>query len=237
MFPTEEEIRVKYNKNPNIYISFINEAKERAEKILSIDKNTYVEKHHIIPKHAGGSDDQTNLVFLIYEDHILAHYIRWIEFKDPKDKIAYSVMSNQIVDIRKERARLGGIIGGPLGQETLKKENKGWFNSRAQSDRGKKGAQKNRINKTGAWDIENLRKANQVLAEKSSFYREQRKKNLAQGLITQKEKGINIGDRYKQRLKSLKYHGVFLNGIRYSIDTELRTYLCETTLDYYIKYG
>ena len=58
---------------------------------------------------------------------------------------------------------------------------------------------------------------------------------MSRGLQTQKEKGINIGDPNKQRLKSLKYHGIVINGIRYSIDDEQRTYLCETTRDYYIE--
>jgi hypothetical protein len=236
-FPKENKLRKKYNKSPNIYLQFIEEAKERAKKLLLLDNNTYVEKHHIVPKHAGGSDDKENLVNLTYEDHVLAHYIRWIEYKNPNDKLAFSVMSGQNIDIRKERAKLGGIIGGPLGQEILKKENKGWFNSEEQSKRGKKGAETNRINKTGAWDSDNLKKANKILSENPDLYKEQKIKNLAKGLLTQKEKGINIADPLKQRLKSLKYHGVLLNGVRYSIDIEQRTYLSETTLDYYIKFG
>ncbi len=236
-FPTEDELRTKYNKNSSIYLQFIDEAKERAKKLLLSNENTYVEEHHITPKHAGGSDDKANLVNLTYEDHILAHYIRWIEFKDPKDKTAFSVMSGQTEDIRKERAKLGGVIGGPLGQKKLKEENRGWFDIEKQAERGKKGAETNRINKTGAWDPKNLNKANETLAKNPDLYKEQRIQNLSQGLKTQKEKGINIGNPYKQRLKSLKYHGVLLNNVRYSIDTEQRTYLCETTLDYYILYG
>lgn len=236
-FPTENELLNKYDKSSSIYLQFIEEAKERANKLLLLDNNTYVEKHHIIPKHAGGSNDKKNLVNITYEDHVLAHYIRWIEYKDPNDKLAFSVMSCQQIDIRKERARLGGIIGGPLGQKKLRDERQGWFSPDGQSQRGKKGAETNRINKTGAWDPDNLNKANKVLAENPYLYKEQKIKNLAQGLLTQKEKGINIGDPSKQRLKSLKYHGVLLNGVRYSIDTEQRIYLSETTLDYYIKFG
>ncbi len=84
---------------------------------------------------------------------------------------------------------------------------------------------------------DNLKKANKILSENPDLYKEQKIKNLAKGLLTQKEKGINIADPLKQRLKSLKYHGVLLNGVRYSIDIEQRTYLSETTLDYYIKFG
>ena len=33
--------------------------------------------HHIIPRHAGGSDDADNKIKLTLEDHIIAHEVRW----------------------------------------------------------------------------------------------------------------------------------------------------------------
>jgi len=57
---------------------------------------------------------------------------------------------------------------------------------------------------------------------------------MKKGLATQKEKQINIGDTILQRLKSIQFHGVKIDNKRYYIDTEQRTYLCGTTLDYYL---
>ena len=31
-------------------------------------------KHHIVPKHMGGSDDEENLILLTLEEHIQAHW-------------------------------------------------------------------------------------------------------------------------------------------------------------------
>jgi hypothetical protein len=31
------------------------------------------------------------------------------------------------------------------------------------------------------------------------------------------------------------YRGIVLNGVRYSCDTEQRTYVCETTFEYYLQ--
>lgn len=53
-------------------------------------------KHHIIPKHIGGSNDPSNIVELSIEEHAEAHrqlyelYGRW------QDKLAWSALSGQI---------------------------------------------------------------------------------------------------------------------------------------------
>lgn len=38
-------------------------------------ENQYIEKHHIVPKCLGGSDDEDNLVVLTPEEHFLAHQL------------------------------------------------------------------------------------------------------------------------------------------------------------------
>lgn len=56
------------------------------------------ELHHIIPRHSNGTNDISNLVRLTHRYHILAHYIlyRWKQLM--ADKIAYKMMSGQIVN-------------------------------------------------------------------------------------------------------------------------------------------
>lgn len=178
------------------------------------------------------------MVVLTYNDHVIAHYIRWRVYGKQQDKIAYSVMAGQSVDIRKERASLGGSIGGPIVQQQHKERGVGWFDSKGQSERGQRGAAVNRAQGTGAFDPRNLELANQVLKENPELFAEQKAQNLKQGRTTQKEKGINIGDPIQQRLKSLKrLNYLEFNGIRYSLDTEQRTHISETTLEYYLKYA
>ena len=41
--------------------------------LRSINMNIYTHKHHIIPRHAGGTDDSSNLVELTVEAHAEAH--------------------------------------------------------------------------------------------------------------------------------------------------------------------
>jgi hypothetical protein len=236
--PSESEIRQKVENGQNPYLDFIREAGIRAQLLLKKNPNFYVETHHIIPRFEGGSNDPSNLVVLTYNDHAIAHYIRWIVYAKKQDKLAYEFMIGQSVDIRKERASLGGSIGGPIAQQQHKERGVGWFDSKGQSERGKKGAAVNRAQGTGAFDSRNLEKANQVLRENSELFAEQKAKNLEQGRKTQKAKGIGIGDPIQQRLKSLKrFNYIELNGIQYSLDTEQRTYVCETTLEYYLRYA
>jgi|694.fasta_scaffold00027_170 hypothetical protein len=65
----------------------------------------YVEKHHIIPKSIGGTDDSDNLVALTAREHFLAH---WLLTKMTKD--------NEQV---KMKHALGGMTGNNHNGRTL----------------------------------------------------------------------------------------------------------------------
>ena len=56
------------NKYTRIYYSIISNAQTR-----SLNKNTYTEKHHIIPKSLGGNDTKENLVNLTGREHFICH--------------------------------------------------------------------------------------------------------------------------------------------------------------------
>jgi len=56
------------NKYYSIYYSIINRG-------LSRTISGYIEKHHIIPKSMGGSDDATNIVHLTAREHFICHLL------------------------------------------------------------------------------------------------------------------------------------------------------------------
>ena len=63
---------MNYNK---IYTDLLERAKHRKKIAKDADNYVYYEKHHIIPKCMGGSDERSNLVYLTAEEHWLAHLL------------------------------------------------------------------------------------------------------------------------------------------------------------------
>lgn len=56
----------------------------------------YYHKHHILPKHAGGTNHPDNLVILTVEEHAEAHWILWVLHNRWQDKIAWLALSGRI---------------------------------------------------------------------------------------------------------------------------------------------
>jgi len=52
--------------------------------------------HHIVPKHAGGTDDSSNLIHLTIEEHAEEHRKLWEQYGRWQDKIAWQTLSGQI---------------------------------------------------------------------------------------------------------------------------------------------
>jgi hypothetical protein len=53
-------------------------------------------KHHKVPKHAGGSDDPSNIEFLTVPEHAEAHKKFWEEYGNEYDRIAWLALSGLI---------------------------------------------------------------------------------------------------------------------------------------------
>ncbi|WJZ48352.1 putative endonuclease [Synechococcus phage DSL-LC02] len=72
--------------------------------------NVYQEEHHIIPKCLGGSDEQSNLVFLTPEEHFIAHkLLTKIHPNNLKILYAFNFMSSPISGRKIDNKKFGFV--------------------------------------------------------------------------------------------------------------------------------
>lgn len=96
--------------------------------------NTPLELHHILPKFAGGTNAKENLILLSVEDHTKAHYLRYEQYGEKGDRLAYL--------LREKMTNKAAIIWRELGIATRKKKKIGFWDSEWQRVQGKKGGPK-----------------------------------------------------------------------------------------------
>lgn len=105
----------------------------RLYKDQDISDEVYTERHHIVPRHMGGSDDSDNLVTVMYRQHILLHLLLWKSYGSAKDKMAYLLMRGQIdtLEARRELQRLSklGKRWSPEFREYMLKCREEYFSS------------------------------------------------------------------------------------------------------------
>lgn len=91
-------------------------------------------KHHIVPRHAGGTDDPSNLVELSIADHAEAHRLLYEEHGRAEDKLAWQALSGLLskeeilFEICSIAGKKGGAIGGKAGKG--RKQSREWVDRR-----------------------------------------------------------------------------------------------------------
>lgn len=62
----------------------------------TMSKDIYTHKHHIIPKHMGGTDDPSNIIELTVEEHAEAHKKLYEKYGKKQDKLAWQGLAGII---------------------------------------------------------------------------------------------------------------------------------------------
>lgn len=94
--------------------------------------------HHIIPKHAGGTDDPSNLVSLTLEEHAEAHRLLYEKYGRIEDKVAWKALSNNKEEFESARRELASKV--------MKKY---WIDNREEILKKTREAREARINSPG----------------------------------------------------------------------------------------
>lgn len=76
-----------------------------------------LERHRILPKHQGGTYEESNCTYLTHREHILAHYLLWRIHAHHEDRSAYKMM--------KGTKCYPPRVGKTLSAETRRKIGKG----------------------------------------------------------------------------------------------------------------
>jgi hypothetical protein len=100
-------------------------------------EGTILERHHILPKHAGGDNGESNIILLSVKDHITAHWLRWQVLNSINDKTAYIFRVGTSEE--KREVQLQRIKENVAG---YKRDGKYMFDSAWQRAQGLKGGSK-----------------------------------------------------------------------------------------------
>jgi hypothetical protein len=103
-------------------------------------------KHHIVPKHAGGTDEPSNIVELTVEEHAQAHKELWEKYGRWQDKVAWLCLSKQVT--KDEASRLI-ISEANLGHKRNIGKNNPMFGKTHTSDARKRIGKATKLRETG----------------------------------------------------------------------------------------
>lgn len=150
---TEKELRFFLLTEKNVYVNFINYHKYLCKKKLN-----KTEFHHIIPLYANGSNATWNLIELSISEHQKAHKLLYEVYKNKEDLCALRFRQKN-----SKAYRLRTL----LSHNSQRLQKKGFFNSKVQSENGKKGGKVKSKSKRASYVKKLNPEWNKVLGNKS----------------------------------------------------------------------
>lgn len=198
---TFQKIIKKRQETEDVYLTYMEKLKQKQQRYEEVfvtiegqsrkcyrdtksQKLIYLEKHRIVAGHKGGEYQTQNTLLLTFYEHIMAHFLRYQQYGEVEDFKAYTMMTSNSLDVRRQLASLAGKLGGTKQQTKLREAKAGWYSSEGQSQRGKKGAATARARGVGAFDPKHLARASEVdkqLYETDPIYRAKKIANLKLG--------------------------------------------------------
>lgn len=163
-------------------------------------------KHHIVPRHAGGSDDSSNLIELTVEEHAEAHKLLFEQYGNQKDYIAWQALSGLIT--KEEARRLAvsdSLTGRKQSKEQIEKRVAARLKTRPHSTLGQK-------NKPAS--EERKRKISEANSGKTSpFKGKERHNDNTKSIMSESAKNRKLFECPKCKIKMQKpnlsrYHGI-----------------------------
>lgn len=103
-------------------------------------------RHHIIPVHSGGTDEETNFTYLTVREHVIAHYLLWKIYKNPNDLRSMKMLGAHLTSAQRQ------VIGKFCFDNNVGIFSEEFKNDKsAQIEKSKKAALTQKINKLGTF--------------------------------------------------------------------------------------
>lgn len=150
----------------NIYSSlYYNLCHVKSKDITEHISGSNIHRHHILPKHSGGLDEESNYAYLTIREHKLAHFLLWKIHKNPNDLRAYHMLGGNLTSYRRK------VIGKFCAKNKLGFHNPKWDNKRkAWCEKGLETQKQSGSKKTFYyWSTEEGRKERASLGGKASI--------------------------------------------------------------------
>ena len=143
-------------------IIYYNLCQNKSQLKESWQPGSNLHRHHIIPKHSGGTDDDSNFTYLTIREHIIAHFLLWKIHKNPNDLRSMKMLGAKLTY---EQRRIVGLWC---------KENKiGYHDPKVRKKAQQKGLESQKQSNTKKtfyyWSTKEGRKERSSLGGKSSI--------------------------------------------------------------------
>lgn len=213
----------------NKYESFLFYVCKDNNLVAEAMKKRKLYKHRVLPGHAGGTYEASNVVRLSYYFHAAAHYIRYLVFKEIGDFKAFSMMLGQTEEEKRRIASMAGKIGGKIRSKKMLESLQYFYDPEWQKKHGDRGG--------GRRNVESgfLARLNKHITENNPEFRSIIGKlgAAAQNKIMKETKrGFYSEKAYIQKLGNLKRWGIVIQGKRIPFSS-----LSSDFVDYYLIYG
>jgi len=181
-------------------------------------------KHHIIPRHAGGTDDPSNIVELTIEEHAEAHRILWEQHRRVEDKIAWDMLSGRNMS---EEDRINLAMSGYQSFMSDFSKKTSWRNNiiKARSRQVITEQHKANISKSlrAAWSKNRSKWISSITPERREKNRQAYVRNDMGNILAEARKNSEIwkksvtSDDYRKRkmLNSPKRRSIVVDGVEY----------------------
>lgn len=131
----------------------------------------FIDTHHIIPKHEGGTEDPSNLVKLPRKLHQEVHYRRWLVYENISDLYAFQLLGGNLSDEELSKIYEDQVKRCKRDQEKL-------IIARLKSDKWKQSHQNEEYKKRKREQSVLLNKLGKINSEESSKLISERKKSV-----------------------------------------------------------